>query len=355
MPRKRRAGSTFSLSFLDIMSCGLGATVLLFLIVRHNIDPIENVPSELRAETQLLQEEIRAGEENLLRIRNTLSDIDDELAEARGLARQIQDEIEDLQRQIEQLDPNAVESIAELERRLAELEAQRSLLQRAGGDRVRQFVGEGQRQYLTGIRMGGQRTLILIDTSASMLAETIVNVVIRRNQSDEIKRQSPKWQQTLGIADWIVTNLEPDTRFQLYGFNTGVQAAIPGSMDSWLSTSDESILNGAVQGLRQVLPENGTSLINVFSSISSLNPRPDNIFLVTDGLPTQGSQIQSGGSVSGRQRVDYFNEALDELGEDIPVNILLLPMEGDYFAASAFWTMAVRTRGSFLTPSRDWP
>jgi hypothetical protein len=355
MPKKRRIGTTFSLSFLDIMSCGLGATVLLFLIVRHNIDPVETVSTDLRAETQLLQEEIRVGEENLLRIRNTISDIDEELAQATGLARQIQDEIEDLNRKIEQLDPNAVESLAELERRLAELEAQRSLLQQAGGDRVRQFVGEGQRQYLTGIKMGGQRTLILIDSSASMLDTTIVNIIRRRNQSDAIKRESPKWQQTLGIADWIVSNLEPQTRFQLYSFNTEAQSTVEGTTDTWLNVSDQTSLDQAVAGLRNQLPENGTSLSNVFSLISSLNPQPDNIFLVTDGLPTQGKLALTGGSVSGRERLSFFNEALDELGQNIPVNVLLLPMEGDYFAASAFWSMAVRTRGSFLTPSSDWP
>ncbi|MBT5331286.1 MAG: VWA domain-containing protein [Porticoccaceae bacterium] len=355
MARKQRIGTTFSLSFLDIMSCGLGATVLLFLIVRHNIDPVVQVSTDLNAETEMLQEEIRIGEENLVRIRNTISDIDDQLAQATGLARQIQDEIENLQRQIEQLDPNAVESLAELEQRLAELESQRSLLQQAGGDRVRQYVGEGQRQYLTGIKMGGQRTLILVDRSASMLDETIVNVVIRRNQSDEIKRQSPKWQQAVDIADWIITNLEPDTRFQLYSFNVEAESTVPGTTDSWLPVSEEVVLNGAIQGLRGQLPEKGTSLINVFSRISNLNPQPDNIFLITDGLPTQGKLLLTNGSVSGRERVAYFNEALDELGQNIPVNVLLLPMEGDYFAASAFWTMAVRTRGSFLTPSRDWP
>ena len=31
---KKRAFSTFSLSFLDIMSCGLGAVALVFLIFR---------------------------------------------------------------------------------------------------------------------------------------------------------------------------------------------------------------------------------------------------------------------------------------------------------------------------------
>jgi hypothetical protein len=30
-------------------------------------------------------------------------------------------------------------------------------------------------------------------------------------------------------------------------------------------------------------------------------------------------------------------------------------MEGDPMAAPAFWKLALATRGSLITPSRDWP
>jgi hypothetical protein len=43
------------------------------------------------------------------------------------------------------------------------------------------------------------------------------------------------------------------------------------------------------------------------------------------------------------------------LGSRIPVNTILLPMEGDAYAAAAYWKLAIDTRGSFLTPARDWP
>ena len=164
-------------------------------------------------------------------------------------------------------------------------------MQQAGGDKVRQFVGEGQRQYLTGIKLNGARTLVLIDSSASMLDTTIVDIIRRRNQSDEIKRQSEKWQQTLSIADWILTNLEPDSRFQLFSFNTEAQVALSGSETEWLNASNQTQLNDSIAGLNSQIPTGGTSLVNVFSEISALNPRPDNIFLVTDGLPTQGLSL----------------------------------------------------------------
>ena len=38
MARKKRQFTTFNLSFLDIMSCGFGAVVLVFLIIDHSIE-----------------------------------------------------------------------------------------------------------------------------------------------------------------------------------------------------------------------------------------------------------------------------------------------------------------------------
>ena len=37
------------------------------------------------------------------------------------------------------------------------------------GDNLRSFTGDGDRQYLTGLKVGGERILILVDSSASML------------------------------------------------------------------------------------------------------------------------------------------------------------------------------------------
>ena len=59
--------------------------------------------------------------------------------------------------------------------------------------------------------------------------------------------------------------------------------------------------------------------------------------------------------MSGRDRLRLFDAALDALPRGVPVNTVLFPMEGDPMAAAAFWKLAMATRGSFLTPSSDWP
>jgi len=86
-----------------------------------------------------------------------------------------------------------------------------------------------------------------------------------------------------------------------------------------------------------------------------LSPRPDNILLITDGLPTQGRSKPGGTTVSADERLKHFQAAVRVLPSGIPVNTVLLPMEGDAYAAAAYWKLAQDTRGSFLTPARDWP
>jgi hypothetical protein len=96
-------------------------------------------------------------------------------------------------------------------------------------------------------------------------------------------------------------------------------------------------------------------MANVFQAAMDMQPRPDNIFLITDGLPTQGEKAQQSGSVSGTERMRIFNRSMNLILPGIPVNTMLLPLEGDTHAASAFWRLAIATRGAFVTPARDWP
>jgi len=339
---RRRQSNGFNLSFLDIMSCGLGAAVLLFLIIKHNTDRTIETSDLASSETNLLAEEIRIGQENLA---------------ARGLARKIQDEIDALRGQIGQLGPSSEKQIQALEQQIETLEKQKQTLDEIseGGNRVREFIGDGNRQYLTGLNMGGDHSLILLDTSSSMLDETIINVIRRRNRSDDVKIASPKWQQAIAIINWISANLPAGTNFQIYNFNETAQVALTNTEGSWISTLDTERLEQAIEAAGEMAPDKGTNLASAFEVIDQFSPRPDNIFLITDGLPTMGVSKPKGTSVTSNERIQYFNEAYALVPRDIPVNVLLLPMEGDPFAAAAFWRLAIQTSGSFIAPPRDWP
>ena len=83
--------------------------------------------------------------------------------------------------------------------------------------------------------------------------------------------------------------------------------------------------------------------------------KPDNLFLLTDGLPTQGKDPPGSAMVSGEQRRRNFLSAVEQIPVGIPFNVVLYPMEGDPEAAAMFWQLAMATQGAFIAPSRDWP
>ena len=362
---KRRPVSPFSLSFLDIMFCGFGAVVLLVLILNTDTVKARNATfSDLSADVIRLQQQVISGEEALVVARNSLSAVDKEQLVIEGETERIIHTIKTLEVEIAELDKETLARRAHIDELSSDLQNLDAEQKRQGaampadideGDKVRSFKGEGDRQYLTGLKVGGKRILILVDVSASMLDETIINVVRRRNMDAASKRSSAKWRRALRIADWLVSNLPPAARFQMYAFNTKALALAHGSEGRWLKASDRKQVQTAVNTLHWVTPASGTSLYNALAVAGKLSPPPDNILLITDGLPTQGRNKPGSTTVSAAQRLQHFESAVKALPAGIPVNTILLPMEGDAWAAAAFWQLAINSRGSFMTPSRDWP
>ena len=59
---RKRSEITFNLSFLDVMSCGFGAVVLVFLIIDHAIEvETKTLNKDLMSEVNMLEEEIKDG------------------------------------------------------------------------------------------------------------------------------------------------------------------------------------------------------------------------------------------------------------------------------------------------------
>ena len=350
----RRKVNPLSLAFLDVMFCGFGAVILIFLILDHSstISPEETTP-ELTAEINLLREEVEEGELGLVRIRNTLSDVDFEVVEAQGLARQIMEQIDTFLQELAALENSSMATeIEALEQEVLRLQA--SAFEQEGNS-VRQFLGDGNRQYLSGLFLGGQRILVLIDSSASMLDSTIVNIIRTRNMDDERKRNAPKWQRVVNTVDWVSTQLPITSQYQIWNFNTETESVIPGTEGFWLEVADRDQLSEAIENVKELVPNNGTNLAQVFRAVANMSPRPDNIFLITDGLPTLNNRGSSDTLITPGDRMELFEEAVEELPQTIPVNVILMPLEGDPSAAAAYWQLAQYTKGSFLTPSKDWP
>ncbi len=355
--RRRRGFEQFSMSFLDAMSCGLGAVILIFMIINHAseiraTDSYRDVAQNL----SLLEQEILEKRSALAALAAALQETDTQLEAANREAaslKEIIDQEDDSDQEVRTREKN----IQALTKELKAIEKQLDTLRdkQGEGDATRAFAGEGRRQYLTGLNVGGERILILLDSSTSMLGEKVVEVIRRRNMSDARKQASPKWQRALNAVDWLTTQIPADARFQIYSFNTKVTPAIKGSEGKWLETEKGKQLSEAVGALRRVVPENGTSLELAFKALTELSPAPDNVFLITDGLPTQDVSASQSGGVSGRERLRLFATAASRLPKSVPVNVILFPMEGDPLAASTFWALARNSGGVFLSPSEDWP
>lgn len=362
---KKRSVTVFSISFIDCITCGLGAMLLLFVIVNaRSVASRTQITSDLRGEVDRIEKEVLEGTKQLVEARNTLEQTVEELVKTEGLSRRVIQTLTEKKTELASYEGDTLASREHINRLKADLKAKEEALKRLEGgsasqddygSKVRRYSGEGDRQYLTGLKMGGDRIFILLDSSASMLDDTIVGIIRRRNMSDGDKRKAAKWKHAVSSVDWLTSQLPLTGKYQVYSFNETAAPVLDGTGGKWLDNNNALQLNEVVNRLHLMVPQKGTSLINAIGALRGMSPPPDNIFLLTDGLPTMGKEKSWGKKVSGEKRLALFNEAMHMLSPQIPVNVILYHMEGDPAAASAYWRLAMTTGGSCFSPSRDWP
>ena len=362
----RRKTEVFSMSFLDCITCAFGSVVLVYVLInahgglRHLAET-----RAAHAEVSKLEEQVLEGYQELVVLRNSMQQTDAERVRTEGMAPRVIDEIAKTKEELADSDKETLSKREAIERLKADLksldEGQRRL---EGGTRspgprgtsLRGFEGEGERHYLTGLKVQGQHVLFLVDNSASMLDETLVNILRERNMSDNRKRLAEKWQRTISITEWLMAHVPEAGKFQIYSFNTKPTPLMKGTEGKWLDGNDANALNGTMTALHDLVPHDGTSLENAFDVIKTLMPAPDRVILITDGLPTQGPApplIRK--TIDGDGRMRLFEHAMAKYPRGVPLSVILLPMEGEPQAASAFWVASRRSGGEFLEPARDWP
>ena len=362
--KSNRELNVFSMSFLDAITAGFGAVVLLFMLVSVNalVEP-RAVVDNLEAEARRWELRVLTGQRNLVQLRERLENQVREWTALLAMRDNLTSQIVDTQTRLATLaeDSDARRAAVEkLRAELARLNAQSQELAASArpdedGTRLRSFNGEGNRQYLTGLQMGGRRIAILVDTSTSMLDRTLVNILRRRNMPPEQQRRAPKWQQVVNTVDWLSTQIAPGTQVQVIGFSDKATWLIPGSEGTWVTMTDGTEMDAPVAALRASHPQGGTSLHAGFNALKLLEPKPDNIYLLVDGLPTMGDVMPTRPGVNAADRLDHFNRAIRQLPVGVPINIIMFAMEGDPQAAPAYWLLSLRTGGSLLAPSEDWP
>ena len=248
------------------MSCGFGAVILVFLIINHATEEeVKVFNQDILAEIRLLDYQVQNGERDLFELKERLEKMLQRISESTNKLISTRTELDESEEELADLDADSLAQIERLEELKSDVETREEELARLraqeaanDGSRILRIGGEGDRQYLTGMKVGGKNILIALDTSASMLDEKIVNVLRRRNMTDERKRLAPKWQRAIRTVEWISAQIPLDASFQIYGFNEQADSIIPDSDGDWVELAAGRELDAALTNLKTLIPSKGT-------------------------------------------------------------------------------------------------
>lgn len=362
----------FSLSFLDVLSCGLGAAILLLLVVKHGSTDM-TVDSQAYAQSQAkrLQEEL-----------------DERLEQKSGLERQLAAVAEEIaSAAAEKTDLTAAQ-----EQKLADLRLQVQTLSNAQ-DRLRSASEElqalqaipveepepqtGPTGHLGGLFIEDSRVVVLLDRSASMLDRSLVEIIRLRLASFRTRQSVEKWSTAKNAAEWAFNRLDRGKKVQILSYSDTVgkidgTTVGPGQRLKWLNKGYTGVELQNVRTMLATLDADGpTNLESAFEAVSTLNPKPKQVLLITDGLPTVPGKERLGrvrscpnartGQVpilSPACRKRIFDRAVQTFRQEFPttrLSVVLLPLDGDAQAMYSYWGLAANSGGRVLTPAEGWP
>jgi len=352
---QRRRQETFNLAFLDVMSCGLGAVLMIFLIIKHNIAVQAPHPNDVTPALNIMKTEQQTLKKSLTTIRKNISTVT--------------------------IQNNKIkQAIAQTRARIITARASATALSNANSQLKKTIVsipkavktvkktGVVKKQYLIGLGVKGARIAILVDHSASMTDRRLIDIITRKTGSDRDKMAGPKWQRTKKIVSWILARLPDSSDVGVIGYNDSARTVGP---QGWLKATNKAGLKKILLNLNRLVPENATNLDRALQQLRQMSPPPTDIYLITDGLPTTGnpgfslknmlggcrSITGKGNNISGECRLKIFNYGVQNtpLPYGSRLNVILLPIEGDPEAAPAYWRWAAETGGMMITPGEGWP
>lgn len=353
----KRTEDGFNVSFLDVMACGLGAVLLILILVKFNANT--SIPTD---EIIRLQQELAALDTTQSEVQKSVDNINNKLAMENASLEELRERIEQLK--IEQAanrqamnDKMAV--VADLEKSVAAAGPNTA-------DDPIELLGSGEENYLLGLKVEGKQIGILIDRSASMTEEKLLDVIRRKIAEPIVKQNSAKWQRTVRIAKWLIARLPNESRVSVVTFNdTAETLGTRPVYSAKLSQTAQTLVNA----IDKIVPSNGTNLQAGLNEIKKSMPNITDLYIITDGLPTLGANAKTlqaytqcgsffgkAKTISGECRLLLFNHSLKIAApQGVRTNVILLPLEGDTQAAPAYWEWADATGGMLISPARSWP
>ena len=334
------------------MSCGLGAVILILMLVKYQSEQPDLQSSALQADIAILETQNQQSQQSVETLQNQS---DGMRARIKKLNAQLLGIVADI---------NAKKDAQRsLQSQLATLQPQADSSPQAPPAPV-PVVNKNVEDYLLGLKVEGRKIVILVDSSASMMEERLIDIIRRKVSSAQERQQSPKWQRTLRIIEWMLVKVPADSDYQLIRF--AEKATVVGG-GGWKKGGDAKGISATLAEFKKVLPGGGTNLHAAMSLMRKAASGFTNVYLVTDGLPTLGkprfssyfsacaSIVGQAKKISGKCRLKLLDNIVSSYKERASVNVVLLPLEGDSGAAGAFWRWTIASDGLLISPESSWP
>lgn len=360
MKRKRRSQELFGLSFLDCICCGFGSVILLFVLTRQGESEAEiEITTTVKATVQQTVQKAGAAQARLAELLAAVEAAREQLSNTQAESSRVQSEIRRTEAEIarkRQASTTQQQTAARIDAEQAqaqrEVEKTRAGTQQTDGSNLRE--GTERRHYLTGFRVDGRRNVVLLDVSGSTLANTAESLRSYADADRAAILAAPKRVRMLDTLDWLLATMEGE-EFQIFLYNDDVRPAVAGTEGQWLSRTDLVRRQAAAAVAWSTVPSGGTNLEKALTAVLQLQPRPENIYLITDSLPNR-SALTGAAQVSASERQRHIVAAKRQIiGQRVAVHTILFPFDGDPLAPSEYWDLALKTNGSFFIPAPDWP
>ncbi|RKZ85817.1 MAG: VWA domain-containing protein [Gammaproteobacteria bacterium] len=336
------------------MSCGLGAIILVFMLVKHNVNDSSVELDNLKNDIQNLE----SKKENSLQ---TLKSIEAQLTKDAIQAATAKRKLAEQQLILAQNNTDIEKATKEIETLKSDIKDIK-IVKKADLIETEQINEES---YLLGLKVEGQKIALLVDSSASMTNEKLIDIIKTKSSSNKDKQQAKKWTRTKKIVAWLLARLPQDSDVVVVAFNE--KAKILGNQ-GWMNASNPTNIQAILSDLNGLIPEGATNLHHGLQTVNKFVP--SNLYIITDGLPTKGesnykslnpfsscsSLLGNSNIISGACRVKLFRQTINESAKSgVQVDVVLLPLEGDPDAINQYWNWTATTGGLVISPANNWP
>lgn len=355
--KKKERNNDFSLSFLDIMACGLGGVIIIFLLLDNKPN---SIITESNTNNEILIEEIESLSNSNLELSTANQQLELNIENEKNKLSTIDKQNETLEKKIKDIDKTSEEiniEVSQLKEKISKM-PQQIIEDPISNDEL------FEENYIEGLTIVGKKICILLDSSSSMTDEKLLEIIKRKNLSDEEKKKGPKWKRSLDIVKWILARAPKESNIAVIRFSETAKYIAKESFQ----TKNKNDLKTIFLGLNNIIPNGPTNLLSAL--IQAAKFKPTNIYLITDGLPTFGGErfkslnpfnkcdsiIGSSNKISGECRVKLFNQSIKYVSNNgAKIDIILLPVEGDPQASPEMWKWASDTGGILISPAKNWP